>query len=114
MIKKRTLILTYLVLFTFPVLAENNYFEVGKETLADLIEIESTESAGLATRASEYASEKLISAGFDEDDLKIVGPTSTTQGLVAILQGRESDRPVIVMAHLDVVPSVTESWDTNP
>ena len=114
MIKKRTLILTYLVLFTFPVLAENNYFEVGKATLADLIQIKSTESAGLATRASEYASEKLRSAGFDEDDLKIVGPTSTTQGLVAILQGRESDRPVIVMAHLDVVPSVTESWDTNP
>ena len=114
MIKKRTLILTYLVLFTFPVLAENNYFEVGKATLADLIQIKSTESAGLATRASEYASEKLRSAGFDQDDLKIVGPTSTTQGLVATLQGRESGRPVIVMAHLDVVPAVTESWDTNP
>ena len=65
--------------------AQTDYFEVGKETLADLIEIESTESAGLATRASEYASEKLISAGFDEDDLKIVGPTLTTQGLVATL-----------------------------
>ncbi len=114
MIKKRTLILTYLVLFTFPVLAENNYFEVGKATLADLIQIKSTESAGLATRASEYASEKLRSAGFDQDDLKIVGPTSTTQGLIATLKGIESDRPVIVMAHLDVVPSVTESWDTNP
>ena len=114
MIKKRTLILTYLVLFTFPVLAENNYFEVGKATLADLIQIKSTESAGLATRASEYASEKLRSAGFDQDDLKIVGPTSTTQGLIATLKGIESDRPVIVMAHLDVVPAVTESWDTNP
>jgi acetylornithine deacetylase/succinyl-diaminopimelate desuccinylase-like protein len=114
MIKKRTLILTYLVLFTFPVLAENNYFEVGKETLADLIQIKSTESVGLATRASEYASEQLRSAGFDQDDLKIVGPTSTTQGLVATLKGIESDRPVIVMAHLDVVPAVTESWDTNP
>ena len=48
--------------------AETNYFEAGKETLADLIEIESTESAGLATKASEYASEKLRSAGFSEDD----------------------------------------------
>ena len=114
MIKKRTLILTYLVLFTFPVLAENNYFEVGKATLADLIQIKSTESEGLATRASEYASEKLRSAGFDQDNLTIVGPTSTTQGLVATLKGTESERPVIVMAHLDVVPSVTESWDTNP
>ena len=114
MIKKRTLILTYLVLFTFPVLAENNYFEVGKATLADLIQIKSTESEGLATRASEYASEKLRSAGFDQDNLTIVGPTSTTQGLVATLKGKESERPVIVMAHLDVVPSVTESWDTNP
>ena len=94
--------------------AEINYFEAGKQTLADLIEIESTESTGLATRASEYASEKLRSAGFDQDDLKIVGPTLTTQGLVATLKGIESDRPVIVMAHLDVVPSVTESWDTNP
>jgi len=114
MINKRILILTYLVLFSFPVLAEKNYFEVGKATLADLIQIKSTESEGLATRASEYASEKLRSAGFDQDNLTIVGPTSTTQGLVATLKGKESERPVIVMAHLDVVPSVTESWDTNP
>ena len=94
--------------------AETNYFEAGKETLADLIEIESTESAGLATKASEYASEKLRSAGFGEDDLQIAGPTATTLGLAATLRGAGSGPPVIVMAHLDVVPAVTESWDTNP
>ena len=49
--------------------AETNYFEVGKEILADLIEIESTESAGLATKAREYASEKLKSEGFNQEDL---------------------------------------------
>jgi len=94
--------------------AETNYFEAGKETLADLIEIESTESAGLATKASEYASEKLRSVGFSEDDLQIAGPTATTLGLAATLRGAGSGPPVIVMAHLDVVPAVTESWDTNP
>ena len=94
--------------------AETNYFEAGKETLADLIEIESTESAGLATKASEYASEKLRSAGFSEDDIQIAGPTATTLGLAATLRGAGSGPPVIVMAHLDVVPAVTESWDTNP
>ena len=94
--------------------AETNYFEAGKETLADLIEIESTESAGLATKASEYASEKLRSAGFGEDDLQIAGPTATTLGLAATLRGAGSGPPVIVMAHLDVVPAVTESWDTDP
>ena len=94
--------------------AETNYFETGKETLADLIEIESTESAGLATKASEYASEKLRSVGFAEDDLQIAGPTATTLGLAATLRGAGSGPPVIVMAHLDVVPAVTESWDTNP
>ena len=94
--------------------AETNYFEAGKETLADLIEIESTESAGLATKASEYASEKLRSVGFSEGDLQIAGPTATTLGLAATLQGAGSGPPVIVMAHLDVVPAVTESWDTNP
>ena len=94
--------------------AETNYFEAGKETLADLIEIESTESAGLATKASEYASEKLRSVGFGEDDLQIAGPTATTLGLAATLRGAGSGPPVIVMAHLDVVPAVTESWDTNP
>jgi len=94
--------------------AETNYFEAGKATLADLIEIESTESAGLATKASEYASEKLQSVGFGEDDLQIAGPTATTMGLAATLRGAGSGPPVIVMAHLDVVPAVTESWDTNP
>ena len=60
--------------------------KLAKQLLQDLIQIKSTESAGLATRASEYASEKLRSAGFDQDDLKIVGPTSTTQGLIATLK----------------------------
>ncbi len=94
--------------------AQTDYLEIGKETLADLIAIESTESAGLATQASEYASEKLRSAGFDQDDLQIAGPTATTLGLAATLRGAGSGPPVIVMAHLDVVPAVTESWDTNP
>ena len=74
--------------------AETNYFEAGKETLADLIEIESTESARLATKASEYALEKLRSAGFGEDDLQIAGPTATTLGLAATLRGAGSGPPV--------------------
>ena len=73
--------------------AETNYFEVGKEILADLIEIESTESAGLATKASEYASEKLKSEGFNQEDLKIVGPTLATMGLAATLRAFRSTRP---------------------
>ena len=94
--------------------AQTDYFEVGKETLADLIEIESTESAGLATQASEYVAEKLKSAGFAENDLKIIGPTETTKGLAAFLRGQRSDHPVIVMAHIDVVDAVKEAWATDP
>tara|TARA_B100001250_G_scaffold215691_1_gene185083 strand:- start:1926 stop:3188 length:1263 start_codon:yes stop_codon:yes gene_type:complete len=79
-----------------------------------MVEIESTADMGLSTEVSQLSKEILLKNGFDDADLKVVGPTDTSKGLYALYKGQSSKKPVIVMAHIDVVPAVKDSWDTDP
>ena len=101
-------------LFSNPILGSGDYLELGRSILSDMVEIESTADKGLSTEVSELSKEILLKNGFDEPDLKIVGPTDTSKGLYAVYKGKSSIKPVIVMAHIDVVPAVKDSWDTDP
>ena len=101
-------------LFSNPILGSGDYLELGRSILSDMVEIESTADMGLSTEVSELSKEILLKNGFDEPDLKIVGPTDTSKGLYAVYKGKSSKKPVIVMAHIDVVPAVKDSWDTDP
>ena len=79
-----------------------------------MVAIESTEAMGLASTVSEYAGTVLLDNGFTSADIEVVGPTEEAKGLYAIYRGQSSAEPVIVMAHIDVVPAVKESWITDP
>ena len=101
-------------LFSNPILGSGDYLELGRSILSDMVEIESTADKGLSTEVSELSKEILLKNGFDDPDLKVVGPTDTSKGLYAVYKGKSSKNPVIVMAHIDVVPAVKDSWDTDP
>jgi acetylornithine deacetylase/succinyl-diaminopimelate desuccinylase-like protein len=109
------LIALHLILITnMPLMAANDYQEMADNILADLVAIQSTEDMGLATQASEYSEQRLLKGGFNQNDLQVVGPDKTNKGLIAIYRGQSATNPTITMAHLDVVPSVISSWDTDP
>ena len=101
-------------LFSNPILGSGDYLELGRSILSDMVEIESTADMGLSTEVSELSKEILLKNGFDDPDLKVVGPTDTSKGLYAVYKGKSSKKPVIVMAHIDVVPAVKDAWDTDP
>ena len=80
----------------------------------ELIEINTTESTGSVTAASEAMAKRLRDAGFAADDIRILGPNDRKQNLVARLHGSGRHKPVLLIGHLDVVEARREDWTTDP
>lgn len=83
------------------------------EILRDLIGINTTEPVG-TTKAVEYAAARLKAAGFSESDIHIVGPNDRKKNLVARLKGSGARKPLLLLAHLDVVEARREDWSMDP
>jgi acetylornithine deacetylase/succinyl-diaminopimelate desuccinylase-like protein len=80
----------------------------------ELIEINTTHSAGNTTQAAEAMAARLKSAGFTDKDIFIGGPTPTKGNLVVTLRGIGKKKPLLLLAHLDVVEALREDWTTDP
>jgi acetylornithine deacetylase/succinyl-diaminopimelate desuccinylase-like protein len=87
---------------------------MAREIFKELIETNTTQ-AGSATRAAEAMAARLRAAGFPEADVRVLGPAPDKGNLVARLRGRQTGRkPMIVLAHLDVVDARREDWTLDP
>src|SRR5262245_56867776 len=81
----------------------------------ELIEINTTDTpAGSVTKASEAMAARLKAAGFAESDVKVLGPAPTKFNLVARYRGTGAKRPMLLLAHLDVVEALREDWSFDP
>jgi acetylornithine deacetylase/succinyl-diaminopimelate desuccinylase-like protein len=85
-----------------------------REIFKQLIEINTSESAGSVTKASEAMAERLRAAGFPEKDMVIAGPDERKKNLVVRYRGSGSRKPVLFIGHLDVVEARREDWTTDP
>ncbi|MBS0400518.1 MAG: M20/M25/M40 family metallo-hydrolase, partial [Proteobacteria bacterium] len=80
----------------------------------ELIEINTTDSVGNITTASEAMARRLRSAGFTDADLQILGPNERKKSLMVRLRGTGKHRPVLLLGHLDVVEARREDWTADP
>ncbi|HWB83612.1 MAG TPA: M20/M25/M40 family metallo-hydrolase [Bryobacteraceae bacterium] len=81
---------------------------------AELVGINTTQSSGNVTRAAEAMAARLRRAGFPEQDVKVIGPDATHRNLVARLRGTGRARPILFLAHLDVVEVERKEWSVEP
>ncbi len=79
-----------------------------------LVEINTTESAGNMTAAAEAMAARLRAAGFPDSDIKVLAPEPRHGNLVARLHGSGAKKPLLLLAHLDVVEARREDWTTDP
>ncbi len=100
---------------------QNAYADFGeqqfRELYKELVETNTTLSAGSCTLAAERIAVRLKSAGFPDSDLYPFADPDHPQegGLVAILPGRDARAPaILLMAHLDVVEARREDWLRDP
>jgi acetylornithine deacetylase/succinyl-diaminopimelate desuccinylase-like protein len=83
----------------------------------ELIEINTTLSAGSCTVAANAMKAHLVKAGYPDKDLHVVVPPEyPKQGnLIALLPGTDASlKPVMLLAHLDVVEAKREDWTRDP
>jgi len=81
--------------------------------LRDLVAIKTAEPDGDTTVAAERVATFLKAAGFPAEDVQVIGAEGRGN-LVARLRGRAAGKPVLFLAHLDVVPASPEDWTTDP
>ncbi|MDP6376658.1 MAG: M20/M25/M40 family metallo-hydrolase [Pseudomonadales bacterium] len=85
-------------------------FEVYKQ----LIETNTTHSVGDNTLAAQRMAAWLSAAGFADEDVFIGGPKERKGNLVARLHGTGERKPLILLAHLDVVEAKRSDWSMDP
>jgi acetylornithine deacetylase/succinyl-diaminopimelate desuccinylase-like protein len=86
-----------------------------RDLLAELININTTHDHGSTTPAAQAMARRLLAAGFPDSDVQIVGPTdSRNQNLVARYRGTGKRRPILLLAHLDVVEALPSDWSVDP
>ena len=76
----------------------------------ELIEIRTVHPDGDNTAAARAMARRLLEAGFDPKDVEIVEPAPLKGNLVARLRGTEELKPVLLLAHIDVVEARAEDW----
>src|SRR5262245_21829756 len=58
--------------------------------------------------------ERLKAAGFPEEDVNVLGPHPRKGNLVARLRGTGARRPILLLAHIDVVEAKRDDWSFDP
>src|SRR5262249_48434113 len=85
-----------------------------REIYQELIEINTTNSVGDNTKAAEAMARRLIAAGFPTADVQVLAPAPRKGNVVARLRGTGARRPLLLLAHLDVVEANRQAWAGDP
>jgi acetylornithine deacetylase/succinyl-diaminopimelate desuccinylase-like protein len=82
--------------------------------LQQLIEINTTDSVGNVTTASEAMARRFLEAGYAQEDVIVAGPNARKKNLVVRLHGSGRRKPILFIGHLDVVEAKRDDWSTDP
>src|SRR5450432_2198852 len=85
-------------------------FDIYKE----LVEINTVTATGDTAQAAGAMAARLRAAGFAEADVHVFQPAPRKGNLVARLHGTGARKPILLVAHLDVVPASREDWSVEP
>jgi acetylornithine deacetylase/succinyl-diaminopimelate desuccinylase-like protein len=88
--------------------------QLARDIFKELIEINTTDSTGNTTTAAEAMAARLKAAGFPASDVRVLGPNPRKGNLVARLRGSGAQKPILLLAHLDVVEAKREDWSFDP
>lgn len=93
---------------------ESPYRQLGREILQQLIETNTTHATGNTTVAAEALAARFRDVGFPAADVQVVGPSERNRNLVVRYRGTGAAKPVLLLAHLDVVDAKREDWSVDP
>ena len=94
------------------------YQTLGRSILRELVETNTTNSAGSTTKAAELLAARFRAAGFPAGDVQVIGPDTgrdaKDRNLLVRYRGRGARRPILLIGHLDVVEAKRADWVLDP
>lgn len=82
----------------------------------ELVEIDTSDASGDTTRAAEAMAARLRAGGIPAADIRVIVPPGGPKkgNLVARLRGSGAQKPLLLLAHIDVVNAKREDWQRDP
>jgi len=80
----------------------------------ELVEINTVTETGDTGRAADAMAARLRAAGFTGADLQVFKPAPRKGNLVARLHGSGAKKPILLLAHMDVVAANPADWSVDP
>jgi acetylornithine deacetylase/succinyl-diaminopimelate desuccinylase-like protein len=87
--------------------------QLAREIYRELVEI-NTAPTGDTVKAAKAMAKRLLDAGFVAADVQVLAASPTRGNLVARLRGTGKRRPILLVAHIDVVDAKREDWTSDP
>jgi acetylornithine deacetylase/succinyl-diaminopimelate desuccinylase-like protein len=87
---------------------------LAREIYTDMIESKSGFTTGATTPIAEFVAAKLRAAAFPDSDIFVGGAIPTKYNLVVRYHGSGTQKPILLLAHIDVVEAKREDWSTDP
>jgi acetylornithine deacetylase/succinyl-diaminopimelate desuccinylase-like protein len=88
--------------------------QLAHDIYKEFIEIQSGFSTGATTPVAEAAAARLRAAGFPESDIFLGGASPKKSNLVVRYHGTGARKPILLLAHIDVVEAKREDWSMDP
>jgi acetylornithine deacetylase/succinyl-diaminopimelate desuccinylase-like protein len=88
--------------------------QLARAIYKEFIEIQSGYTTGATTPVAEAAAARLKAAGFPDSDIFVGGAHPNKANLVVRYRGTGARKPILLLAHTDVVEAKREDWTTNP
>jgi acetylornithine deacetylase/succinyl-diaminopimelate desuccinylase-like protein len=85
-----------------------------RDMYQELVEINTVTPTGDTGKAADAIAARLRAAGFPESDVQVFHPAPRKGNLVARLRGTGTRKPILLLAHLDVVEARREDWSFDP
>jgi acetylornithine deacetylase/succinyl-diaminopimelate desuccinylase-like protein len=88
--------------------------QLAHDIYKQFIEIQSGYTTGATTPVAEAAAARLKAAGFPDSDIFVGGAIPNKANLVVRYHGTGAHKPILLLAHTDVVEAKREDWTTDP
>ena len=88
--------------------------QLAHDILKELVEINTTTDVVGTEGAAKAIERRLRAEGFAAEDAQVMGPDPKHSNVFVRLHGRSPAKPIVLMAHLDVVAARPEDWTVPP
>jgi acetylornithine deacetylase/succinyl-diaminopimelate desuccinylase-like protein len=87
---------------------------LAREIYKEMIEVKSGFTTGSTTPIAESVAARFKAAGFPAEDVFVGGVIPTKATVVVRYRGSGARKPILLLAHIDVVEAKREDWTVDP